>query len=293
MMNVRKETSVKQYYRFVEFVSKMCGYSLTHERYKRIALDLLVAQSKQEIEVKRLSNAFVYVLNNSKQDMSKEIIQNIYYLLTNTLLNEEITNKILKKYYLNINCDVEHKVIYIHKLINSFEIARKIEFAFLVSNFLMLKDSRGVIIPHAAIFNQYFTNLKMDDEIQWVLLIKQMESNNDDNTLTIKTNCQELIEIIKPNINYIKGNFKVKTLCLYGGVVKGVINESSDIDFLVSFDDNLIDFERGYNREELENYLKELLKCKVDLVYFDHALSKLDISEMSNIIVLIKPEENI
>lgn len=291
MINIKKNISVKSFYRFVEFVSKLCGSKLPHERYKQIVLDIIEAQSEEEIKVKRLSNAFIYVLNNTKQSLEKEQLNNIYYLLTNDFLDDFIINRLLKRYYININCDIEHKVLYIHNQIIGLEIKRKIEFAFLVSSLLMVKEGRGALVPFGAIFDEYLVSTKMEDETRLLFLFKQMEDLTDEDSSLLKLTANETIEIIKPSLDYIKRNFKVKSLCLYGSIVKGVMNESSDIDFLVDFDDGLIDYEKGSMREQLTKYLKELLNSKVDLVYFDHALTSLDIQEMNNMIVLIKPEE--
>ena len=291
MINIKKNISVKSFYRFVEFVSKLCGSKLPHERYKQIALDIIEAQSEEEANAKRLSNAFLYVLNNSKQSLGKEQLNNIYYLLTNDFIDDIVINKLLKRYYVNINCDVEHKVLYIHNYIISLEIKRKIEFAFLISSYLMIKEERGALVPFCAIFDEYLVNIKMGDEARLLFLFKQMEDSSEDDQSLSKLTFDEAIKIVKPNLDYIKVNFKVKTLCLYGSIVKGVVNESSDIDFLVDFEDDLVDFEKGNYREKLTKFLKELLASKVDIVYFDHALTSLDIQEMNNLIVLIKPKE--
>lgn len=291
MVCIKKTISVKSFYRFVEFVSKLCGSKLPHERYKQITLDIIEAQSEEEVNAKRLSNAFLYVLNNSKQSLGKEQLNNIYYLLTNDFIDDIVINKLLKRYYVNINCDVEHKVLYIHNYIISLEIKRKIEFAFLIASLLMVKEGRGVLVPFGAIFDEYLVSIKMEDESKLLFLFKQMEDSSEDDQSLSKLTFDEAIKIVKPNLDYIKVNFKVKTLCLYGSIVKGVMNESSDIDFLVDFDDGLIDYEKGSMREQLTKYLKELLNSKVDLVYFDHALTSLDIQEMNNLIVLIKPKE--
>lgn len=291
MINVLRNVSMKSFYRFVEFTSKLCGSSLTHEKYKQITLDIVDAQSKEEIDVKHLSNSFLYVINNSRQTLSKEIINNIYYLLTNTFLDELLVSKILKKYYTNLNSDLFTKIVHIHNLVTSQEICRKIEFALLLANYIMLKEDRGVLVPFAVVFNEFISYTSLGDSAQLILLFKQMEDRHYEDNNSIKMTYDDVINIIKPVLFFIKNSFKVSTLCLYGSIVKGIMNESSDIDFLVDFDNNLLDFEKGNYREKLTKYLNELLKAKIDLIYFDHAVSKLDISEMNNIIVLIKPED--
>ena len=67
--------SPKSFYRFIEFISKLCGGGLTHEKYKQIALDVTSAESKEEKEVKSLADFYHYILLNIKQPFSIEIIK--------------------------------------------------------------------------------------------------------------------------------------------------------------------------------------------------------------------------
>lgn len=291
MIGIKNNISVKSFYRFVEFVSKICGSKLPHERYKQIALDLYEAQSEEEINVKRLSNAFLYLINNSKQTMSVELLNNIYFLLTNSFLDEFIANRILKSYYMNLNKDLLNRAVYLHNYIINLEIKRRIEFALLLTNYLMIKEGRGILVPFGSLVDEYLLNNRLEDELKQLLLFKQMETSNEGEQLSKKLSLNEIIELIKPHLEYIRSVFKVKTLCLYGSVVKGITNDSSDIDFLVEFDDGLIDYEIGEFHNKLIKYLKEVLNNKVDLLIFNHALTRLDIQEMNNVIVLINSEE--
>lgn len=80
-MLVSKETDIKLYYRFVEFTSRLVEIGLPHERFKRIILDDFKAESIEEKEVKAFANAYLYILNNINQSVTKEILQETYYYL--------------------------------------------------------------------------------------------------------------------------------------------------------------------------------------------------------------------
>jgi uncharacterized protein len=62
--------------------------------------------------------------------------------------------------------------------------------------------------------------------------------------------------------DYLKNNYKIKEIGVFGSYVRGEQNKSSDIDILVSFDEtpSLIKF------IEIENYLTDELNIKTDLV---------------------------
>lgn len=280
----------KSFYRFVEFVSKLCGGSLPHERYKKIALDLYNAESKEEIEAKALSDAFSYILSNIHQSFSNSIIKNTYYLLTGMVLEDSIIDRLLENFYSNINADPLNRVILIQKTILKNIKLRRIEFAFLLSNYTMLKSDRHLLIPYPHTFDEYKLNLKLDDYDKWLFLLKEMEEKPHDEDKPISLNKKQVIELIKPKLEYIKSKYKVTFLALYGGFVKGLLMPSSDIDFLVSFDSSLLDYEKGEKNRELKEYLASLLNAEADFINFNHALKNLDISEMENVLIFIKWE---
>ena len=71
--------------------------------------------------------------------------------------------------------------------------------------------------------------------------------------------------ILLQNKDDIERTYRIKSLGVFGSLVRGEQMDSSDIDILVEFVDNpgLIDF------ISLENHLSELLGAKVDLVMKD------------------------
>ena len=287
-MNVINVVSIKSFYRFVEFVSKLCGGGLTHEKYKEIVLDIINAESIEEKEVKSLSNSYQYILNNINQSFSKDILRNAYYLLTSVILDDVLIDKILNSFYININDIPEHRAMYLQKVILKMNISRKIELAFILSNLIMLSCKRYPLIPYSHIFEEYKLNIKLQDNEKWLFLISQMEDKSKE-TQNYKTiNKDDIIEIIRPRLNYITNKYNLSFLALYGGIVKGFITSSSDVDFLVSFNSELLDFERGQNIINLKTDLIDLLQADVDIIDFTHAINNLDIEEMENIIVFVK-----
>ena len=77
------------------------------------------------------------------------------------------------------------------------------------------------------------------------------------------------IDEIKNTINkyktYLSDSFKVKSISVFGSYLRGEQKENSDLDILVEFNETIDLFEFI----QLENYLAEILGCKVDLVMKD------------------------
>jgi predicted nucleotidyltransferase len=72
----------------------------------------------------------------------------------------------------------------------------------------------------------------------------------------------QILTLIKQQLPYLKKNFKVKSIGLFGSYAREEQTETSDIDMLVEFEAPV-----GFIKFiELENYLSDKLGAKVDLV---------------------------
>lgn len=94
---------------------------------------------------------------------------------------------------------------------------------------------------------------------------------------------QPIIENRKNELKDICRKLKVKKLYAFGSVVSDdKFHENSDIDFLISFDDNISLEEYSENYFELHYKLRELFNREVDIVterslsnpYFTESLNK-------------------
>ena len=82
--NLLINENIKQYYRFIEFVSKLVGIDLPHERFKLLALDEFKAESKTELKIKALADSYMYLINNINQSLTTKIIKNKLLFSNNT-----------------------------------------------------------------------------------------------------------------------------------------------------------------------------------------------------------------
>ncbi|MCP5103716.1 MAG: nucleotidyltransferase family protein [bacterium] len=76
------------------------------------------------------------------------------------------------------------------------------------------------------------------------------------------TKLKEIESIIKQNKPILREKFKVKGIGIFGSYVRGEQGNHSDLDVLVEFGD-MVGF---FKFLELEEYLQELLKIRIDLV---------------------------
>ena len=77
---------------------------------------------------------------------------------------------------------------------------------------------------------------------------------------------QQFVEKRKEDLKLICQALKIKSLYAFGSVVTDKFSDNSDIDFLISFDDNISVDEYTNNYFFLHYRLRELFKREIDIV---------------------------
>lgn len=77
---------------------------------------------------------------------------------------------------------------------------------------------------------------------------------------------QRILENNIENLRSLCQTLKIKSLYAFGSVVSGNFTDESDIDFLISFADNISIEEYTENYFELQYRLRDLFKREIDLV---------------------------
>ena len=286
-MIVNNDMEIKFFYRFIEFTSKLLGVDLPHERFKLLVLDSFKAESTTEIKVKSFSESYLYLINNVNQSLTTAIIKKAYYLLTDIMLDEEKCNIILKEFYKHYDETSHYLAALIHfKVLDNVE-ERKVEFAFMMSNLIMLKKKRNPFIPYEFMFDAYFKAIENKNIDKLMYIYAEIEGNSKPNYNQVELTQDKIIEKVKQCKSILKNKYNVKKLYLYGSYAKQKTSQSSDLDLLVIFGKELLNIERCKNSDALIKYLSIKLQITVDLLDFTHAMDNLDINEMENIITLI------
>jgi predicted nucleotidyltransferase len=74
---------------------------------------------------------------------------------------------------------------------------------------------------------------------------------------------EDIISVLRQQKDFLRKNFYVKTIGIFGSFARNEANESSDIDFLVEIEAPLEIYIA--NRYALTDYLKKLFSRKVDI----------------------------
>ncbi len=289
------EINNKLFYRFIEFISKLNRVDLSHETFKLICLNKYTPQTEQELRVKRFANAFRFIIDNSRSDLSLEFLDTLYFILLGRKMPNKIKKSLLEKYYLIFDEHAQLKATLMHLFIMNQKMKLKQELAFLITNYILIKQDFFPIIVYPNDVKIYKDAIKIgkNNPNQLYMLIVQNEHfiRKTHQHKMISVNEQktkdEVISILKNETSILKTKYHLKKLYLYGSFAKETNIGTSDIDILVVLNDYIINYEKYEIIKKIKKYLTEVMAYRLDVMEFSHALTSLEIHEMTNIITII------
>lgn len=259
---------------------------ITLEKIKDISDDCIICQENFEYNVKSFINSLNLIVYNYQQPFNKELLNQSYFLLTNELIDSSILDKIMELYYKNIDVAPHSLAALLHLYITNNITKNNIEFAFLISNYIMLKKDRWFLMPYEYCHNDYREAIKNNDLSSLIRIIYDIELVKKEKKPCLLSR-EEVIQKIKSIKEELANNYYVEKLYLFGSFAKGNNTEKSDLDFVVIFNESLINKEKNDMIKIMKNYLSNEFDCDVDLLDFSYALDTFDKSQMEYLITLI------
>ena len=270
----------------IYFVKKIINETIVQERIKEIVYDKFTCLTNQELSIKRFDNSFKYIINNIHQTFNIEMIIQSYFMLTNELFDNDIATKLIELYYKNIDVATHSLAALLHLyIINNIE-KNNIEFAFLISNYIMLKKDRWFLMPYEYCHNDYREAVKNNDLSSLIRIFYDIESVKKDKKPCLLSK-DEVIQKIKYLKEELVTKYYIEKLYLFGSFAKGNNTEKSDLDFVVILNESLINNEKNEIITNVKKYLGNEFECDVDLLDFSYALNTFDKSQMEYLITLI------
>lgn len=270
----------------IYLVKRFINEAIIREKIKEIAFDRVVCLTEQELSLKRAVNSLNYIMNNINQPLKEEILIQSYFLLTNELLNKEIIDRVMKLYYKNIDVAPHSLAALLHLYITNNITKNNIEFAFLISNYIMLKKDRWFLMPYEYCHNDYREAIKNNDLSSLIRIFYDIELVKKEKKPCLLSR-EEVIQKIKSIKEELVNNYYIEKLYLFGSFAKGNNTEKSDLDFVVIFNKSLINKEKNDMIKIMKNYLSNEFDCDVDLLDFSYALDTFDKSQMEYLITSI------
>lgn len=270
----------------IYFIAKYNNLGIIHNRIKQISNDEYKCINEQEKEIKSFFNCAIYICNNVNQTFNEELLTQVYFLLTNELLNVTIVNQIIKLYYKNIDIAPHSLAALLHLFIVNNIPKNNVEFAFLISNYIILKKGRWFLMPYEYCHNDYRQSIENNDLSSLIRIFYDIELVKNDKRPCLLSR-DAVIKKVKSLRKELLYNYNIENLYLFGSFAKGNNTDESDLDFVVIFNESLINKEKNDMINNMKNYLSNEFDCDVDLLDFNYALNTFDKSQMEYLITLI------
>ncbi len=259
---------------------------ITLEKIKDISNDCIICQADYEYNAKCFFNSLNLIFHNYQQPFNKELINQSYFLLTNELIDSSILDKVIELYYKNIDVAPHSLAALLHLYIMNNVEKNNIEFAFIVSNYVMLKKKRWFIMPYEYCHNDYREAVAGNDLSSLIRIFYDIELVKKEKKACLLSR-DEVIQKIKYLKKDLMDTYNIKNLYLFGSFAKGNNTDKSDLDFIVIFNESLINKEKNYMIKKVKEYFMTEFNCDVDLLDFSYALDTFDKSQMEYLITLI------
>lgn len=241
--------------------------------YKNEIYDENDPNSDEYIEYEHAPNELIYIID------SKEKSSDIF----NKLMDIDYG---LKMYILYIFLVILIVLMYLVMLLHIHMTNNNVEFAFLISNYIMLKKGRWFLMPYEYCHNDYSEAIKKNDLSSLIRVFYDIEMIKKEKRPCLLSR-DEVIQKVKFLKKNLLNDYKIEKLYLFGSFAKGNNTEKSDSDFVVIFNESLINKEKNDMIKTMKNYLSNEFECDVDLLDFSYALDTFDKSQMEYLITLI------
>ena len=277
---------IKEIIKLIYFITKFRNDYVIYEYVKKIYYDFDNYTANIELLIKNICDSTNYIFNNINQSFTKELLIKAYFLLSNKLIDSAVVNKLIELYYKNIDVAPHSLAALLHLfIINNVE-KNNLEFAFLISNYIMLKKGRWFLMPYEYCHNDYREAVKNNDLSSLIRIFYDIESVKKDKKPCLLSK-DEVIQKIKYLKEELVTKYYIEKLYLFGSFAKGNNTEKSDLDFVVILNESLINNKKNEIITNVKKYLGNEFECDVDLLDFSYALNTFDKSQMEYLITLI------
>lgn len=264
----------KTIYRSIKFLFKYLKYDMYHEIYKKLWFDQDTAKDCREKDILAYIKSFKYLMNNLSSGINPDLIKDSYFLLTGAKLSDKKVEKILVSYYSNHEESGHICATMIHKAIYETVKTKKIQFAMLLTNYVLLRNGYTIITIFQSEIEKYrhaVRNLETDwTYLYGFIVANELYIRNSDlriqDTPLRYTKDSFMSEIIKHK-NRLIHDFKIQNIYLYGSLSRNQSNLSSDVDMLIIMDEKHLEyFEKVQLIASCKKYLEKNLEIRIDLI---------------------------
>lgn len=278
----RKELFVrKMLASFIEKIFNFLGYKLEHDRVKKVLYVEDACRGSDEIYIKRAYDAYIYLVFNSKNPLTNKILNTFFYIYFGKEIDTNVALRIATKYFSYIDKPIIESAVDFHiDAFNEIDCASEND-RFVISlmfiNYILLKNNIPSMQLLSSNFNEYLERRKNyfnGDKIPLYEFFFELVCNEKVQDKSYYENLKELslkdiYKVFKDDEKYIKSNYAIKHLSVFGSFAKEINRIDSDIDLLAEIS---LDLTSEQKRKKIDEFKKH---------YVNKFCRFIDISEIS------------
>lgn len=285
-MNIKKFENKELYVRkvlvsFIEDVFNFLGYNLEHDRIKKVLYAEDSFKSIDEEKIKRVYDAYIYLVFNAKNPLTNRILNTFFYIYFEKEIDTNISLRIASKFFDFIDKPIIESATDFHICVfNEIEFINeedKLIISLIFFNYFLIKNNIPTIRMMVSDLESYLEKKKEYEKGNKISLYQFFFELIDKAKVQDKSYYQNLKELtlqdiyktLKEDEEFIKKNYSIKHLSVFGSFAKQINRIDSDIDLLASFSLDLTSNEK----KEIVVQFKNL--------YFNKFSRFIDVSEIS------------
>lgn len=285
-MNIKKFENKELYVRkvlvsFIEDVFNFLGYNLEHDRIKKVLYVEDSFKSINEEKIKRVYDAYIYLVFNAKNPLTNQILNTFFYIYFGKEIDTNISLRIASKFFDFIDKPIIESATDFHICVfNEIDFINeedKLIISLIFFNYFLIKNNIPTIRMMASDLESYLEKKKEYEKGNKISLYQFFFELIDKAKVQDKSYYQNLKELtlqdiyktLKEDEEFIKKNYSIKHLSVFGSFAKQINRIDSDIDLLVSFSLDLTSNEKKEIVVQFKNH------------YFNKFSRFIDVSEIS------------
>ena len=271
----------KNLVRFIENLFKFLGCNLDHDRFKKVLYAEDSFRSEDEERIKRAYDAYLYLLYNSKNPLTNKILNTFFYIYFEKEIDKNVSLRIATKYFQYVDKPVLESSVDFHiDVFNEIDCANdedKLVISLIFYNYVLAKNNIPTSKFMSADFDLYLEKkekyLKGNKIYLYEFFLELIENGKVQDKSYYQNlrdiSIKEIYQALKEDEEYLKNNFEIKHLSIFGSFAKGINRIDSDVDLLASFSLDLTSLDK-------RNKINEFKK-----IYFNKFNRFIDVSEVS------------
>ena len=301
-LSTEKITSKRNNKIYRYFIRRYKKDTYNYNHFKRIINDQEVLLTNEDSEIKRIYDAYNFLMSNVKTGITSETIKIMYYMFFLEEIEKFKADDIIGKIYEITNKDEIENIVkithYIYKLFSDKDEFHRILLTFFILNYLLKSYNYSTIILNDAGISEFIElleNYPKSKENFVVFILNNIykgEQVHSEDKERIYVNL--LVKQIYKEKKFLKDKCNVQGVVLFGSYARESSRLDSDVDLFIKFKEDISYYEKEESLKRAKEYLRLKLERIIDmheLPYIVNSREKIEIMKESKIIFMEGQDE--